>query len=88
MKMNINYLIIGILVVLLVMSSVQAFQINKIKSAGTNAGTTNTGALDTTGWTENEIMNYEMHGTIPSRVAGSAGSQAASGAGSGMVGGC
>jgi len=43
------------------------------------------GKLDTTGWSENEIMNYEMHGTIPARVQGSASS--ASG-GSGMVGGC
>jgi len=41
------------------------------------------GKIDTTGWTENEIMNYEMHGTIPAR-AGSA-STASSG---GMVGGC
>ena len=40
--------------------------------------------IDTTGWTENEIMNYEMHGTIPARLAGSA--QGLSG--SGMVGGC
>ena len=40
--------------------------------------------LDTTGWTENEIMNYEMHGTIPTRLAGSASSSS----GSGMVGGC
>ena len=42
------------------------------------------GKLDTTGWTENEIMNYEMHGTIPARYSGSA--QGSSG--SGMVGGC
>lgn len=40
--------------------------------------------LDTTGWTENEIMNYEMHGTIPTRFAG----RASSSSGSGMVGGC
>lgn len=41
------------------------------------------GSLDTTGWTENEIMNYEMHGTIPARV----GSASTSSSG-GMVGGC
>ena len=41
-----------------------------------------TGALDTTGWTENEKMNYEMHGTIPARVSSSAS------ASSNMVGGC
>ena len=43
---------------------------------------TSTGKLDTRGWTENEIMNYEMHGTIPARVKGSSASS------SGMVGGC
>lgn len=80
MKLNINYVIIGVLVLLLVMSSVQAVKINKIKSAGVNIGA-NTGALDTTGWTADEIMNYEMHGTIPARVGGGS-------SGSGMVGGC
>ena len=40
--------------------------------------------IDTSGWTENEIMNYEMHGTIPARFQG----QAVAGSGSGMVGGC
>ncbi len=40
------------------------------------------GKLDTTGWTENEKMNYEMHGTIPARVSSSAS------ASNGMVGGC
>jgi hypothetical protein len=40
------------------------------------------GKLDTTGWTENEKMNYEMHGTIPACVSSSAS------ASNGMVGGC
>ena len=44
-----------------------------------------TGALDTTGWTENEKMNYEMHGTIPARLEVSGASAGSSG---GMVGGC
>ena len=43
------------------------------------------GKIDTTGWTENEIMNYEMHGTIPARAGVSGASTASS---SGMVGGC
>lgn len=43
------------------------------------------GEIDTTGWTSNEIMNYEMHGTIPARAAGSSTSTGSSG---GMVGGC
>ena len=43
------------------------------------------GKLDTTGWTENEKMNYEMHGTIPARLGASGASTGSSG---GMVGGC
>ena len=42
------------------------------------------GKLDTTGWSANEIMNYEMHGTIPARVQGSSGASSSGG----MVGGC
>ena len=45
------------------------------------------GKLDTAGWTDNEIMNYEMHGTIPARAQGKVSASSAS-AGSGMVGGC
>ena len=52
--------------------------------AGTTGNVTKSGKLDTTGWTENEIMNYEMHGTIPARVQ----SGASSSSSSGMVGGC
>ena len=48
-------------------------------------GNASAGALDTTGWTDNEKMNYEMHGTIPAR-AGSGG--ASTGSSGGMVGGC
>ena len=43
------------------------------------------GKLDTTDWTENEIMNYEMHGTIPARVQGKVSTSSGTG---GMVGGC
>ena len=50
------------------------------------AGTS--GKLDTTGWTENEIMNYEMHGTIPARVQGKAGASSTPSGTGGMVGGC
>jgi len=38
--------------------------------------------IDTSGWTANEIMNYEMHGIIPARAGGSSGSPGQ------MVGGC
>lgn len=56
-------------------------------SAGTGAAIASSGGkLDTTGWTQNEIMNYEMHGTIPARAQkGSAGAASSSSA---MVGGC
>ncbi len=33
---------------------------------------TNTGALDMSSWTDNEKMNYEMHGIIPARAKGTA----------------
>ena len=39
--------------------------------------------IDTTGWTENEKMNYEMHGTIPARAGGGSSSGNTQ-----MVGGC
>ncbi|MEX2016929.1 MAG: hypothetical protein WD876_00450 [Candidatus Pacearchaeota archaeon] len=42
------------------------------------------GKLDISGWTENEIMNYEMHGTIPSRFQ----STGAVTSNNQMVGGC
>ena len=55
------------------------------KVSSITGDTISAGKMDTTGWTANEIMNYEMHGTIPARVQ----SRSSSGsAGSGMVGGC
>lgn len=72
------FMIAGILLVLLVIF--QTYQISSIKNSIT--GNAVNGKLDTTGWTANEKMNYEMHGTIPARVQGSAP------ASSGMVGGC
>ena len=42
------------------------------------------GKIDTTGWTANEVMNYEMHGTIPARVQQSSNLNGAPT----MVGGC
>ena len=55
----------------------------KISSTGNSVNSN--GEIDTTGWTENEIMNYEMHGTIPVRLQGKI---VASSSGTGMVGGC
>ena len=55
------------------------------KASSLTGNATSSGEIDTTGWTENEKMNYEMHGTIPARIQQTSGSSSAS---SGMVGGC
>ncbi|MBI5332252.1 MAG: hypothetical protein HZB65_01640 [Candidatus Aenigmarchaeota archaeon] len=75
-----------ILVAVLLVVVVQAFQITSLgnKVTGQVTSGSSSGSMDMTGWTENEKMNYEMHGTIPSRVSGGS----ASISGSGMVGGC
>ncbi len=59
----------------------------KASSLTGNAVAGSSGKLDTTSWTENEKMNYEMHGTIPARLQGKVGASRAS-SGTGMVGGC
>ena len=59
----------------------------KIGSTSAAVETATTGQIDTTGWTENEKMNYEMHGTIPARLQGKVSASSTSG-GTGMVGGC
>ncbi len=59
------------------------FLVFKVSKSTGNA--VSNGEIDMSGWTENEKMNYEMHGVIPARVQGST-SKASSG--SGMVGGC
>jgi len=70
--------VIGVLLVATIFLTVKASSLGAQTSDGN-------GKLDTTGWTSNEIMNYEMHGTIPARVASGGNSAPASG---GMVGGC
>lgn len=71
------WIIIGVLLVAVIYTVF-------FKSSSTGNSVVN-GKVDTSGWTENEIMNYEMHGVIPSRFQGQA---AASSGGTGMVGGC
>src|SRR3989338_9739326 len=70
--------VIGILLVATIFLTVKASSLGAQTPDGN-------GKLDTTGWTSNEIMYYEMHGTIPARVASGGNSAPASG---GMVGGC
>ena len=73
------WILIGVLFVVALYLVFQA----GINGASVSTGSAS-GAIDTTGWTENEIMNYEMHGTVPARV----GSSASTGNSGGMVGGC
>ena len=82
-------ILIAILAVLVIFAGLQTYQIMSMKSK-TNLITGNAilsnGQLDMTGWTDQEKMMYEHHGTLPARLQGSAnGAQAPS---SGMVGGC
>jgi len=55
------------------------------KVSNITGNTISANVIDTTSWTANEIMNYEMHGTIPARVQSSSSSRST---GLGMVGGC
>ena len=76
-----SYAMLIVAVLLLVVSVVQAYQIASIgKAENTDASS----VLDTAGWTEDEKMNYEMHGIIPARVKSSSSSASSAG----MVGGC
>jgi len=69
------WIIIGVLLVAVIYTV-----FFKVSATGNSVN----GKIDTSGWTENEIMNYEMHGTIPARLQG----QVATTGGTGMVGGC
>lgn len=81
--METNKVLIGIgVAIVLAVLVIQTFQISSIKKVLSGATGSASDRIDMGGWTENEIMNYEMHGTIPSRISGGASS------GNGMVGGC
>lgn len=73
---KIMWIVIGVLIVAI------AFVLLSNKSGVTGSATKQ---LDTSGWTADEKMNYEMHGQIPARVQQSSGAQAPQ---SQMVGGC
>ena len=72
-KKTMLWIVIGMLLILVIFSTYKQSTLN---------GNLVSGKLDTSGWTENEKMNYEMHGTIPARVSNSASAY------SNMVGGC
>jgi len=82
----------AIIGIILLIAIVQAVQLNSI-SAKIVGGTSNSvsqlsspasGAVDTSQMTENEKMNYEMHGVIPERFGSGSASQSLPD----MVGGC
>lgn len=81
--MKTEYIIPAVLIVLVVVSVIQTFQIDSLKNSISGGAVGVSSGIDTAGWTEDEKMNYEMHGIIPARVGGSSSSS-----GSGMVGGC
>lgn len=79
MEINKNVLLWVIIGVLFLVVLFLIFKISGL------TGKASSGEIDMTGWTENEKMNYEMHGTIPSGVQRSA---SRTSSGSDMVGGC
>lgn len=87
--MNTQAILVVVLAFVLVLSAFQTIEIGNMKAKITsNAITGNSVAsanapLDQSDWTENEKMNYDMHGIIPSRAG-----VPSSSSGSGMVGGC
>lgn len=87
-----NYLLIGMLALVLAIVVIQSFQINAIKGQLTgNAAAVSAdagGAIDTTGWTETEKMEYEHHGVLPQRLQGASRASAQNSQPAAMVGGC
>ncbi|MBI4148964.1 hypothetical protein HY491_00810 [Candidatus Woesearchaeota archaeon] len=83
---TLNILIIGVAVFLVFGLMLQAFQIISLGDGATGNAASSNGQIDMAGWTENERMNYDMHGTIPARLQGK-NIQSSPSAG-GMVGGC
>ena len=62
-----NFVIVGMIVAVLLLSVVQSFQIRTIKNQMTGNLIKNSGVIDTAGWTEDEKMQYEHHGIMPAR---------------------
>ena len=79
---TVNYILVGMVALIVVLSIFQSFQIKALKDKQITNGAANSGTLDMSSWTEEEKMMYEHHGTMPTRLGGQ---QTTSG---GMVGGC
>ena len=80
-KSTLMWIVIGILFLGVI------FLTFKASSLTGNAVSGDSGKLDTSSWSENEKMNYEMHGTVPARLQGRVSASSVS-SGTGMVGGC
>ena len=80
-KNTLMWIVIGVLFLSVL------FLMYKASTISGNAVAGNSGQLDTSGWSANEKMNYEMHGTIPARLQGKVAASSGS-SGTGMVGGC
>jgi len=88
--MNMQIVTVVLLAVMVSFIGIQAYQINGLKdsitgNAVSSSAVSNAGKIDMTGWSEDEKMNYDMHGIIPSRAKTSGGSPSSAPT---MVGGC
>ncbi|MEK6840189.1 MAG: hypothetical protein AABX72_04545 [Nanoarchaeota archaeon] len=72
-----------IVVAFFILALVQSFQISSLEKKSAMQGPSETagGTIDFSGWTEDEKMQYEHHGTMPARLDGSAPQQQSSMAG-------
>ena len=80
-KNTLMWIVIGVLFLSVL------FLMYKTSTISGNVVAGSSGQLDTSGWSENEKMNYDMHGTVPARLQGKVAASSAS-SGTGMVGGC
>lgn len=74
------YIMVVMVAAVLLISVVQSFQIKSLKG-GVSGNAVQSGGIDMRGWTEDEKMMYEHHGTLPARLQQSSNQQ-------NMVGGC
>ncbi len=82
---TIMWVVIVVLAIAVVYLTVQVQKVGSgAQQIGSAGSSLSGGAIDMSGWTETEKMEYEHHGTLPARLQGSAQNvQAPS-----MVGGC
>lgn len=79
-KSVMSYVLIGLVALTLLISVLQSFQISSLKN-GVTANAAKSAGTDMSGWTDDEKMMYEHHGTLPARLQNQEQSP-------GMVGGC